>query len=368
MNKKLFTFLILFAGVFSCIFSCAAPKQDPYILSPIPEVQEFERADHNLCTSFKLNFDGKENLINRDYWQCRLTFAKYRLTPGRNQISPMAAGNADIQDLINRISLKVAATPESVIKRENQKMDERDHKKCLNMGFTIDSEDFAKIEDYFSCRKVLIEEHQLIPPYGNLDYLQYRNSSYNIGFVIDQRITKEIERYNELEKRYPSCVKFNINSLNFKRCVEAQDKSRECYGNIAKKKFRIEGDQKVACQKLAYLRFGDELMKGDDRRKNEMARDSKNSDYFNNQSLSSLGVNQSDFGHAQSEKSDQEKKPENLNPKSGLYEKYELTRLRQKFVIACQQDASSAVEAQVEKFKASCEALEKFEVIGEQNE
>ncbi len=360
MNKKLFTFFVLVVG----IFSCAAPKKDPYILSLIPEVQQLEKVDHNLCISFKLNFDGKENLINRDYWQCRLTFAKYRLPPGRSQNS--ATGNGgDIQDLIGRISAKVTATPESVIKRENQKMDERDHKKCLNMGFVIDSDDFTKIEDYFACRKVLIEEQQLIPPFGNLDYLDYRNKSYNIGFVIDQRVTKEIERYKQLEKSYPTCVKYNISSLNFSRCVEAQEKSRQCYEGIPKKKFRIEGDRKVACQKLAYSRFSDELIKGDDWRKNEMARDNKNSDYYNKQSLSSVGASQSDFVHDQAEKSNQEKKPEESNPKAGLYEKYELTRLRQKFVIACQKDAADMVEIEVEKLKSSCELLEKFEVIGE---
>ncbi len=364
VSKKLFTFQILFAAAFFCVFSCAAPKKDPYILSSIPQIQEFEKVDHGLCTSFKLNFDGKENLINRDYWQCRLTFAKYRLAPGRSQISA-PGNNGDIQDLISLILVKVTATPESVIKRENQKMDEHDHKKCLNMGFVIDSDDFAKIEDYFACRKVLIEEHQLIPPFGNLDYLDYRNNSYNIGFVIDQRITKEIERYKELEKRYPTCVKYNVNGLNFKHCVEAQEKSRQCYEGIPKKKFRIEGERKVTCQKLAYSRFGDQLMKGEDWRKNEMARDNKNSDYYNKQSLSSIGISQSDFGHDQAANSGQEKKSDEPNPKAGLYEKYELTRLRQKFVVACQNDAASAVETEVEKLKAACEFLEKFEVIGE---
>ncbi len=96
-----------------------------------------------------------------------------------------------------------------------------------------------------------------------------------------------------------------------------------------------------------------------------MARDNKNSDYYNKQSLSSIGISQSDFGHDQAANSGQEKKSDEPNPKAGLYEKYELTRLRQKFVVACQNDAASAVETEVEKLKAACEFLEKFEVIGE---
>ncbi|MBU6140342.1 MAG: hypothetical protein KGP29_02130 [Proteobacteria bacterium] len=361
MHKKLLA--IIFSAIF--LSSCANKADDRYSLSNTLEMRELEKQDHKICAALKFNFDRKDNFLNRNYWQCRISFAKYRLSTGRNATPEQLRRDAEVKDLIVKISLKITATPESVIIRENQKIDGRDHNRCLAMGFDLDTEDQAKIEDYFSCRKFLLDDQQLIPPYGNLDYLQFQNRSYNIGFIIDQRVSKEIARYNELQGKYPSCVSYNIRSLNFKRCTEAVENSRKCFEGIPKKKFRLEGEEKVACQQRAYLKFGDILMKKDDQKSQDIARSTRNSDYYNKQNFASLGIDETKFYDKKNE--DLKKgSVEKINPKAGLYEKFELTKLRQRFVIACQKDAAIRVENYVSELRNSCEAAEKFEVVEEE--
>ena len=348
--------------ILAFLIGCAAVK-DPYLLSNIPAIRELEKQDHQLCTALKLNFDGKDNFLSRAYWHCRLSFTKYRLSAGAGINEEQARRDLEVSDLVTKISLKLSSTPEAVIIRENKKMDEYDHKKCLAMGFELETEDLTKIEDYFACRKVLLDEEQLLPPYGNMDYLPYQNRSYGVGFVIDQRIQKAISRYNELKEKYPTCVNFGVNSLNFKRCSEAQNQSRKCFAEIPQKKFRFEGDEKVTCQKRAYLRFGDELMKKDDQKNLDIQRANRNSDYYNNQNFAAIGIDQSQFVESDS---GAKKSAEKINSKTGLYEKFELTKLRQKFVAACQIEASNRVEEKVNQLKKSCEDLQKFEVLGEE--
>lgn len=352
--------------ILALLIGCATIK-DPYLLSNILAIRELEKQDHKLCTALKLNFDGKDNFLSRAYWRCRLSFAKYRLSPSVTDNEEQSNYDLEISDLVTKISLKLSSTPEAVIIRENKKMDEYDHKKCLAMGFELETEDLTKIEDYFSCRKVLLDEEQLLPPYGNMDYLSYQNRSYGVGFVIDQRVQKAISHYNELKEKYPTCVDFGVNSLNFKRCSLAQDKARQCVAEIPHKKFRFEGDEKVTCQKRAYLRFGDELVKKDDQKNLDIQRASRNSDYYNNQNFAAIGVDQEDFVEKKKKKDSGDKKSAaEVNSKKGLYEKFELTKLRQKFVAACQKEASSRVEEYADGLKKSCVALEKFEVLGEE--
>lgn len=358
--QKIFLIAILFTS-----FSCATIK-DPYLLSNLPNIRELEKQDHQTCTSLKLDLSRKDEFLNQLYWRCRLSFVRYRLSAGND---PMQAKNdLEIRDLINKISLKIFQTPESVLRRENKKIDDRQHKQCLAMGFVINVEDQAKIDDYFACRKALIDEQQLIPPYGNADYEKYQNHSYSIGFVIDQHINEAIRRYNEAKEKYPTCTRFNLDSLNFKRCRAAQDKSRQCVSEIPNKKFMEEGEVKVACQKQAYQRFGDWMLKSEDARKKEIEKTNKKSDFYNKQNLASLGIDGTKFfggDGGDKDKESDEKSAEDINSDDGLYEKFELTKLRQKYVIACQRDASKRVDEFVTSLTKSCDDLAKFEEVGQ---
>jgi len=360
--------IILIIAALFCITTACDHSKDPYILSHLTQIQTFEMQDHRLCVSLKLNFDKRDNFKSEIYWRCRLSFAKYRLYTDTSR-PEYARHNLEISDLITKISLKLANTPESILIRENKKMDDRQHNQCLVMGFVIDTEDQTKIDDYFACRKALIEDQQLVPPFGNNEYLKYPNSSYNLGFAIDRRIDDRIKRYKAAKEKYPTCVQFHLNSADFKNCTIAQDNSRQCFSEVDKKKFKREGEEKIICQKQSYIRFPGELLKEEDLAKQDIERMKANSDYYNQQNFASIGIgdfSQFDGSAAKTNKNKPEKKPaKDINSKAGLYSKFELTRLRQKYIFSCQAEADVRVTQYAEDLKKSCGEMAKFEIVGE---
>ena len=365
------TILLFFAILFACK-NINSP--DPYILSLITDIRQLEKQDHQLCTSLKLNVDKEKNFDSSHYWRCRLTFAKYRISTG--QPTPQQVKrDLEISDLVTKISLKIGQTSESFLSRENKKIDNRHHQKCLDMGYAFYTEDQAKIDEYFSCRKALIEDQQLIPPYNNTDYHNYPNDEYNIGFAIDRRLEESIKKYNEEKAKYPLCVRFNLYSENFKRCIKAQDNTRQCFKEIDHKRFKREWIEKTTCQKQSYTHFSDDMIKKTDGEKQaEIARDNSKTDYYNNYNFASIGIDGTLFAaEAEKEAQAEEKKAaekkeriKKINSKSELYSKFELTKLRQSYATSCQQKSNVAVEKYVEELKKSCDNMAKFEMIGDE--
>jgi hypothetical protein len=370
MQKKIFT--KIFAAIFCLSFACKHVEPvDPHILSNLAHIQFFEKQDHNFCSSLKINFDKTIDMQSGLYWRCRMSLAKHRLRT--DDAADAKNYNLEISDLVTKISLKLANTPESILTHENNKMDERHHNQCLAMGYIIQTEDQAKIDDYFSCRRALIVDQQLVPPFGNLEYLDYPNYSYNIGFVVDRRVDEEINRYKLAKEKYPICVKFHLDNINFKNCAAAQDKSRQCFLAIDKKKFLKEAEEKVICQKMAYIRFTNDLLKEDDRKKAELERMKNNSDFYNNRSFAAIGVSDAEFGPKNELKLKDKKtakqlraeKFKEINSNKKLYDKFELTRLRQKYIFSCQKEADFRVINYVENLKKSCADEANFVVLGE---
>lgn len=350
-------------AIFFLTFACTKPK-DPYVLSHIPHIQLLEKQDHQSCVALRLNFDKADNLHSELYWRCRLSFAKYRLSV--DPVTPQQINsNIEINDLITKISLKLADSSETILSRENKKMDNRHHQQCLRMGFVIETEDQAKIDDYFSCRKALIEDQQLVPAYGNTDYLTHQNYSYNLGFVIDQRINLAIQRFNEMNKKYPTCVKYNLYSENFQKCIAAQDESRQCFTQIERKKFQKDGEEKISCQKESYVRFNNEMLKDEYRTQQEIEKANRDSAFYNKQNFASIGIDGALFA-SQPKKTEEEEEKERqekirkINSKAGLYSKFELTRLRQKYIFSCQKEVAEEIEKFAADLKKHCEDLANF--------
>lgn len=361
--KKITVAVALVALLFE--FACAH-KKPAFQLSHLKNINLLETEDHNSCLSLKLNFDGNNDVTSALYWRCRLSFAKYRLYT-TTETQEKLKHNLEISDLVSKISLKIANISEPFLLRETKKLDNLQHKKCLEMGFEIDSEDQAKIDDYFGCRRALLEEYKLLPPYRKEAYRPYPHRSYNLGFVVDQRVDAEIKRYESAKEKYPDCVKFGVKSQNFRNCTAAYDKAWSCFGEIEKKKFKRDQQEKLSCQKQSYGRFPDSMLKSDDDDKKTIERMNNNSDFYNAQSISSLGLDNSQFS-AEKPKTDEKnpkKSAEEINSKNNLYDKFELTNLRKTFIVECQKEADVRVASFVDDLKNSCEALKKFDVLGE---
>lgn len=353
---------IIFAGLIS---ACSQGHKIPdYVLSQDMDVQTYERVDHRFCSSIDPSIiDGN---LDNSYWQCRLSLTKYRLKTDR--LDPNFGNhNKKISDLATQISLKISMSPESSMAKVNQEIDNLDHAKCLEMGFIIDTDNQLKIDDYFSCRRFLLSQRNQLPPFDNLDYLKYQNQEYNISYIINQRVDNNIANKKNLSQKYPACIEHNIYSHNFSSCKEAQDNANQCFANIASKKLQKEVEQKVLCQKQSYHRFSDDLLIDQDENDDIYEELNKRSDFYNNNSFASIGIE--DLSQFQSEKNPKEEniksKIRDINSKTKLYGRFELTKLRQKYIILCQKNVDNEIVDYVKKLQSDCDNLKKYKLLTE---
>ena len=357
--------------------SCAKKIRQDYIISDYLDIQLLEEYDHNSCANLKLNFDKSQNIESKLYWHCRLSFAKYHLE--LNPIFPRQQEfNQKISELVAKISIKISRNQESSMEREINKIDEKDHQQCNKMGYYPDAKDQIKIEEYYLCRKNLIELNYSDLPFGNQKYAKYQNKSYNIAFVIDKRIKESIRINQEKLEKYPECSNFKTFSDDFEKCVKSLDLYKNCVTESRIKILEKEASEKIICQKQAYIRFNDEMIKNDERVDLEILNRNKNSDKQNKQNFESNGVNEKDFIGKSEKKDDnkiklseqelleikikeweeiQKKKKEIKNNYDNIYTKQEISKLRRNFIYSC----TKVIDEKLQIYKN--EMLEKCEKI-----
>lgn len=358
---------IFLTAIFCLIISCRTHIREPYMISNFQNIQTLETADHNFCNSLNLD-SGQQFYLNSEvYWHCRLSLAKSKLRIDEN-VAENVKFNFQINDLVSKISLDLSEKHESEFIREIRKMGDHQHRQCVRLGFDPDTLDKIVIDDYFLCRKRLIDEQDFDPAFGNIDYLEHPNRTYNIGFVVDRRLDIEDKKIAQAAKEYPTCVKYNLRKGNFKRCSAAQDNSRACFSLIAKKKLKKEAIEKTICQKQSYVEFPNSFLDKEDSQKLHIREVETNADVVNQNTFKSLGISESDiekFQSAKDEKVEEQKKEEDINSKKGLYSKTDLTRLRQRYIYACHKEADIYINEYEKELKKECEELVKFEELDE---
>ena len=137
-------------------------------------VKRIESRDHQFCIALGLDFIANENGvdINYDdalkaeiYWRCRIILAKNKLR--NDSVIPQdIRHNILINNLIADIEKNFADSYEKWTNSRNSLTDNHDHKLCAAQGYSVDTLDQTKLEDYFSCRKKLIFDAQIIPPFN----------------------------------------------------------------------------------------------------------------------------------------------------------------------------------------------------------
>jgi len=334
LTKKTIFLIILFA-----IISCTKPRIKPeYILSEYLDINLLEEKDHKACIDLKLNLDNINNINSNLYWHCRLSFSKFHL-----EVQPVFPKqfelNQKITDLITKISILISKNQETNITREINKIDESDHKKCIKFGYDANSFDQLKVEEYYQCRKNLIELNYSDPPFGNEEFKKYQNKTYNIGYVIDKRIKKSFEDNQKILNNNPECKNFRPSSDDFKKCISSISEFQQCIQESLVKFREIEASEKIVCQRQAYIRFNDEMIKDSDRTEKYIANRNKNGDRDNRNSFESIGINEKDFLGKTSKKIVEEEYISNIskinNDNNNIYSKYEISRLRKNFIINC---------------------------------
>jgi hypothetical protein len=333
--KKLYCQLLL--SSFLLLFACM--NKSAFIVGNNRYLAKIEEQDHKSCLDLKVRFNSNTNLENQQYWQCRLSFAKYRLLNNPSD-QKQQKHNEKIVYLINKISDKLADKQPSLLEREVEKLDEKHHQQCQNMGYESETEDKNKIDIYLQCRSSLIDNYLSEPPYDNYDYLPYQYKNYDISYVINKRIKIASQKKEKIVQDYPKCTSYALYSQELKKCIENQQKARFCYQQNLRNSILKERDAKLICQQQANIRFDDNLLiqeKIIDRIKERNYK----SDLTYNFNFESMGLNELDFISKQEKKKielEQEKEQEeenNFNSTTALYNRYELSQIRKKYVLSC---------------------------------
>ncbi len=372
LSKKTILLLIIF------IISCDSARRF-YMTSSDSEMQEIETKDHQFCISRGLDFN-ETPLKTELYWRCRLLLAKHKLKSDISLPKDLRF-NGMIKQLIKNIEKNYNESYEQWGDDRNSLFNNNDHDRCITQGYKIETLEYIEVEDYFSCRKKLISGQQIVPPYHQKEYFKRSQDSYNTPFAINKNIDKNNAAFLAAQEKYPVCVRFRLLSDEFKECSADFDSQRQCLKKIDDLKFKRELKEKTACQKKAYIRYPDGMLQPSAALQEEIKQDKINADLSNNSSFYSIGIypdQVKQFEGAKSEESaaekeaakeaakkKKEKKPldKNFNTKNELYNKIDLTRLRQEFVIACQHAVDPELELYGKKLTDRCNAIkDKWEI------
>lgn len=344
------------------------------------KIKKIESEDHQFCVSLGLDF-GEDSLKAEIYWRCRIALAQSKIKD--DAISPEDIRlNITIKQLIASITKSYNRSLEEWNVGRNSLFNNNDHNSCVTQGHKIDFEHITNatiVEDYFACRKRLIDTQQIIPPYHKTEYFKRPQDSYSIGFAINKRSDKEIAQFEAAKAKYPICAQFNIKTDNFKNCAEDYDDQKKCFSKIRDLRFKRELLEKTACQKKTYVRFPDSMLKPDNKKTEELAAFAKRADINNNSNFISIGIDRKELEQFKGEDSEEKKiasetikitekdAAKNYNTKNQLYTKVDLTRLRGEFAHSCQLATEPNLNNYSKKLQTECRQItEKWE--GEKNE
>jgi len=149
---------------------------------------------------------------------------------------------------------------------------------------------------------------------------------------------------------------------------------KNCIIETNSKIIEREASEKIICQKQAYIRYNDEMIKDDERADLEIINRNKNSDKQNKQNFESNGINEKDFiGKTKNENKPEKKqtleekikeweeasKERNKiqNDSKNIYTKHEISRLRREFIYSCVKIIDNDLMALKKDLNKKCEQI-----------
>ena len=125
--------------------------------------------------------------------------------------------------------------------------------------------------------------------------------------------------------------------------------------------FVKEGVEKLICQKQAYVRFNDNMIKNSDRVDLEIKTRNYNSDRDNKNNFESIGINEKDFLGKELKKKiiieDEKIKNTVNNNNDNIYGKYEISKLRKKFISSCLKIIDNKIKNYEENLMQQCQKI-----------
>lgn len=368
---KIFKAIIFFLHYLSFFTLLSCNNKSYFALEEEKKLREMRMQDHRTCLDMGLDF-GVDEIETKIYYRCRLKLADYRIIDYKADNQTLR-NNELIKKYQQNIFIELEKSLEELNDYRNNYFDKSDHKICEKRGNKVDSDDLAEVERYIECRYNLIREFEFQAPFNQQEYLSYLNGSYQIGYAIDKIRDRKIKKFNEEKKKYPNCVFLKINSKEYKNCQQDYDEQKKCYKNNIKKRINFEKEKRKICQNQLYKRYTENLLV-EEKTELELYEKARAADSYNNNSFVSIGIDADilkTFQSAESyqkqqelerkkkeeEKRLEEEKRKNFNHEKQLYSKIELTRLKQKFIIACSKKTNQEVEKYYQSLQQECRSI-----------
>jgi hypothetical protein len=319
-------------------------------------VNEIERKDNEFCISKGLDFIDFADPRTEIYWRCRLFLAKNKIAVAALAIQTNTHYNPMIRNMILSIEENIKKSHISWNEKLSDWQDNLDHNYCINKGYNVDTTDLSQIEDYFLCRKELIDITNNVPPFGNQSYLNLQNQGLSLDFAINKRIDLMIEEEEEMKKKYPKCIaKMRLKSGEIEVCKKKYDEVEMCLKEVEKKCVKKDFEEKNLCQKKAYIIYPDSMIKDQNKRMDEIEKKKLAADVYNQNSFSAIGIDERSLEKFMSkdDKKNDKKKKRNVSSE-GLYSKLEISLLRKKYATFCQKSGGGKMENYANALKKEC--------------
>lgn len=349
-NKKL-TLISLFTAFFT-LSSCSLNL--PFSL----KMQQIKRQDNAICQSqgFKINkADSRETEI---YWKCRLNLIQDRLIEDSIANDRAIRYNNMIKEIQKQIIENLNEAREVTLGELNDDFNINDHNKCLIAGFTNKTNNPKKLNEYYRCRENLILSRSPSEP-RVIDTFKFKTkktqSIKQDKEKFDKYITQLFQKNARGDKdaanlikaieKYPQCASENYRTEKFKLCLKAQQKAKECLSKIEEQKIVKQLNDRIFCQKQAYVQFPDEL-----------AVDNVNKIKKENKKIrkNNLLLGYLDPKLELEKQKDEQKKEQIVNNNAKIYTKLELLRIRESFIEKCNQLMSKKIDSYVDTLAKNC--------------
>ena len=162
---------------------------------------------------------------------------------------------------------------------------------------------------------------------------------------------------NSLLGRYPLCTGLNIKSADFKKCTLKQDEVMDCIANIEKLLPRKILENKIYCEKQAYIQFPD-IDDNSYSKEKELEYEEKKKEY--NLTLQFLSGNTLELSNARKKRSEyleKEVTERNKKAQERIYSKTEILELREQFFLKCNRSSNIKNIEFIEERKIYCQNI-----------
>lgn len=363
IKKRLNYKLILFA--IGAIVSCQQDNSE--LIKRQAYLRNIERQDHQKCISQGIDIGALGEATTELYWRCRFDLIQAR--KNSESITPEAIEhNATLKIASDDILKRWNRSRQAFITTLEDDADTVDHAKCLAVG-NVESEDEKQVDAYYRCRqKLALRRKSSTTSITNSYETSLLNKAEAENYFEELKNAKNLEAdvafVDKMMHSYPACGGLKVQSDEFRKCAEANDDAKKCVDGLAEAKTKKSIQDKMYCTNQAFIQFPDNYALSRYKSASQILKDKKAKEEKNAKKLKEEEKEKADLQYvagnideieyfenvAEEEKKDEQEE----NKKTNVYNKIELTRIREQFIIRCNKSMEQKIDNFAKKFLSDC--------------